>query len=76
MHLGTISIPFSDTAFEISSLQSSNRRAHLHESHRALWDGSFGGRRPRHFVPGYDHAVPPGRNTFRAEALIKLALMG
>ena len=30
----------------------------------------------RHFVPGYDHAVPPGRNTFRAEALIKLALMG
>ena len=24
------------------------------------------GRFPRHSVPGYDHAVPPGRNTFRA----------
>ena len=25
----------------------------------------------RHFVPGYDHAVPLGRNRLRAEALIK-----
>ena len=30
---------------------------------------------PRHVVPGYDHAVPLGRNRFRAEALIKLAIM-
>jgi hypothetical protein len=30
----------------------------------------------RHFVPGYYHAVPPGRNTFSVQALIKLALMG
>src|SRR6202011_3354730 len=35
----------------------------------------LGWRSPRHFVPGYDHAVPLGRNTFRAEALTKLALM-
>jgi hypothetical protein len=28
--------------FEVSSLQSSNRWAHLRESHRALRDGSFG----------------------------------
>jgi hypothetical protein len=27
-------------------------------------------------VPGYDRIVPLGRNTFRAEALIKLALTG
>src|ERR1700676_2413153 len=29
-------------------------------SYRTLRDGSFEGRFPRHFVPGYDHAVPPG----------------
>ena len=62
--------------FEIFSLQSSNRWAHLHESYRTLLDGSLGRRCPRHFVPGYDHAVPLGRDRFRAEALIKLALMG
>ena len=28
------------------------------ESYRTLRDGSFGWRGPRHFVPGYDHAVP------------------
>jgi hypothetical protein len=33
-------------------------------SDRALRDGSLGGRFPRHLVPGYDHAVPLGRNTF------------
>src|ERR1700676_5588197 len=33
-------IPLSDTVFEI--FQSSNRYAHLQESHRALRDGSFG----------------------------------
>jgi hypothetical protein len=33
----------------------------LHESDRTLRDGSFGWRWPRHFVPGYDRAVPPGR---------------
>ena len=26
----------------------------------SLRDGSFGARCPRHFVPGYDHATPPG----------------
>jgi hypothetical protein len=36
----------------------------------------LGWRCSRHFVPGYDHAVPLGRNTFCAEAFIKLALMG
>jgi hypothetical protein len=36
----------------------------------------LGRRYPRHFVPGYDHALPLGRNKFRAEVLIKLALMG
>jgi hypothetical protein len=35
-------ILLSHTAFEISSLQSSNRCAHLHESYRTLRDGSFG----------------------------------
>ena len=38
----------------------SNRCAHLHESHRTLRDGSLGWRCPRHFVPGYDRTVPPG----------------
>src|SRR5271166_5536081 len=45
---------------EISPLQSSNRCAYLHESHRTLRDGSLGWRCPRHFVPGYDRTVPPG----------------
>jgi hypothetical protein len=43
-------------------------------SYRALRDGIFEGHFPRHFVPGYDHAVPLGQNP--VEALIKLALMG
>ena len=30
-------------------------------SYRALRDGSFEGRFPRHFVPGYDRVVPPGQ---------------
>jgi hypothetical protein len=47
--------------FQSSSLQSSNRCAHLPESHRTLRDGSFGWRCPRHFVPGYDRTVPSGR---------------
>jgi hypothetical protein len=29
-------------------------------SYRTLRDGSFEGRFPRHFVPGYDRTVPPG----------------
>jgi hypothetical protein len=37
-----------------------NRAAHPHESHRTLRDGTFGGRFPRHFVPGYDRTVPQG----------------
>jgi hypothetical protein len=35
-----------------------------YESYRTLRDGSMGWRCPRHFVPGYDHAVPLGQNTF------------
>jgi hypothetical protein len=44
---------------------------------RTLRDGSLEGCFPRHFVPGYDQAVPPGQNTFSpAEALLKSALIG
>ena len=70
----------SDTAFEISSLQfSESGAANLHTctNHTVPYGTALlGWRCPRHFVPGYDLAVPPGRNTFRAEALIKLAPMG
>jgi hypothetical protein len=31
---------------------------------RILRDGSFEGRCPRHFVPGYDRGVPPGQMPF------------
>ena len=47
--------------FEISSFQSSNRCAHLYGSHRTLRHGLFVGACSRHFVPGYDRTVPPGR---------------
>jgi hypothetical protein len=51
--------------------------AHTCTNHTAPYGTALlGWRCPRHFVPGYDHAVPLGRNRFRAEALIKLALMG
>jgi len=42
-------------------------------SDRTLRDGSFEGRFPRHFVPGYDRRVPPGRRwqTFRKQHLAK-----
>jgi hypothetical protein len=30
----------------------------------------------RHFVPGYDRAVPPGQIHLTTQALLKLALMG
>jgi hypothetical protein len=33
-------------------------------SYRTLRDGSFEGRFPRHFVPGYDQPVPPGQKPF------------
>jgi hypothetical protein len=55
-------------------------------SYRTLRDGTFEGHCSRHFVPGYDRVVPPGRGpagglgSFKcpnpAEALTKLALMG
>jgi hypothetical protein len=32
-------------------------------SYRTLRNGSFEGRFPRHFVPGYDRIVPPGRTS-------------
>jgi hypothetical protein len=38
-------------------------------SYRTLRDGSLSGRFPRHFVPGYDHAVPLGRDKFSATRL-------
>ena len=50
-------------------LQSSTRCADLHESHRALRDGSLGWRCSRHFVPGYDRAVPPGLRTRRPQSI-------
>jgi len=40
--------------------RSSNPSAHPHRSYRTLRDGAFGARCPRHCVPGYDQAVPPG----------------
>jgi hypothetical protein len=33
-------------------------------SYRTLTGRFFGGALPRHFVPGYDHAVPPGQKPF------------
>ena len=51
----------------ISSFQSSNRCAHLSESHRTLRDGSFGAAQSRHFVPGYDRTVPPGQSASRRD---------
>ena len=57
--------------FETSSLQSSNRCAHLHESDRTLRDGSFGWRCSRHFVPGYDRTVPPGRTILSLSAFVE-----
>jgi hypothetical protein len=60
-----------DTAFEISSLQPSVQ--HTCTNHTVPYGTALlGWRCPRHFVPGYDHAVPLGRNSFRAETLIKL----
>src|SRR5271166_3007133 len=50
---------------EISSLQSSNRCARLHESHRTLRDGSLGWRCPRHFVPW---SLDISRTDFRARS--------
>ena len=45
-------------------------------SDRTLRDGSLEGRFPRHFVPGYDHAVPPGQNTFDRPALNTYETLG
>jgi hypothetical protein len=33
-----------------------------HRSYRTLRDGLAGARCPRHFVPAYDRAVPPGQS--------------
>src|ERR1700730_6581168 len=50
---------------------------HTCTNHTVPYGTALLGRRcPRHFVPGYDHAIPLGRNRFRAEALIKLPLWG
>jgi hypothetical protein len=35
-----------------------------------------GGAGPRHFVPGYDHAVPPGQNTFSPPPSVCLSILG
>ena len=43
---------------------------------RTLRDGSFEGRFPRHFVPGYDHAVPLGTKRFRAEPFDSVSAYG
>jgi hypothetical protein len=38
-----------------------NRGAHTCKIRPTLRDGSLGWRCSRHFVPGYDRCVPPGR---------------
>ncbi len=44
--------------------------AHICTNHTVPYGTALlGWRRPRHFVPGYDHAVPPGRSRFRVEAV-------
>jgi hypothetical protein len=43
----------------------------LHESHRTLREAPLGRRCPRHFVPGYDHTVPPGHFFKHAVELLK-----
>ena len=46
-------------------------------SYRILRDGSFGGRFPRHFVPGYDQLSLRDKTIPPIEGLrIKLALIG
>jgi hypothetical protein len=40
-------------------------------SHRTLRDGSFEGRFPRHFVPGYDRCVPTGRYELSGIPILK-----
>jgi hypothetical protein len=67
-------ILLSDTAFEIS-FHSSNRCAHL-QSYRTLREGSFGEALSQALRARLRSALPLGRNKFRAEVLIKLALMG
>jgi hypothetical protein len=66
------------SVFDISSLQSSDLCAHLPESHRTLRDGFSGVALSRHFVPGYDHTVPPGQKPLASSkgSRIKSALMG
>src|ERR1700676_1882604 len=56
--------------FEISSLQSSYRCAHLHESHRTLRDGFWGGA-----VPGTScqATIAPSLRDISQQALAKLA---
>ena len=78
MHLGIISILLSDTAFEISSLQSSNRCAHLHESYRTLRDGSFGVALSQALRARLRSCCPSGIKAFahRRGPRIKSALMG
>jgi hypothetical protein len=59
---------FDDWSDEISNTKTENIYVggliSCARSSRTLRDGSFEGRFPRHFVPGYYHAVPPGQNTF------------
>ena len=59
---------FDDWSDEISNTKTENIYVvcgiSCARSYRTLRDGSFEGRFPRHFVPGYYHAVPPGQNTF------------
>ena len=62
------------TKFRIQKLKRKQKHgAHVDEkylwiscarSYRTLRDGSFEGRFPRHFVPGYDQPVPPGQKPF------------
>ena len=45
-------------------------------SYRTLRDDPLRGRFPRHFVPGYDHAVPLGPNTFSAPSFDSVSAYG
>src|SRR5271166_4408133 len=60
----------------MSSVSTTNISGTDHDFGRPLRDGGLSVSLPRHFVPGYYHAVPPGQIHSSAEALLKLTLMG
>jgi hypothetical protein len=71
---------FDDWSNEISNTKTKNIYVvcgtSCARSSRTLRDGSFEGRFPRHFVPGYYLLSLRDKNHSTAEALLKSALMG